>query len=244
MLSLQLADKWRNQAICCCTEPAQNRHRTAQNSRPPPQHPFTYTPFSPKVAPKRATQPPAPRINSTKSFLRKTKEKNKTDSPTTSKWQIGLFLWQKAARREPERSAASAKRAVTPHRQVQGRSPWRAFGDFPRDGKVTRGGGAERPLMGVWGPPAPTSGSEEPSLTTCSRGAAPLASVAAGATSPAQTPGTWSAAPTNRGYAGPPAPAPSPSAVERFPPDTKKTIFIHKFMLYCFCQKSYSPQFR
>ena len=171
MLSLQLADKWRNQAICCCTEPAQNRHRTAQNSRPPPQHPFTYTPFSPKVAPKRATQPPAPRINSTKSFLRKTKEKNKTDSPTTSKWQIGLFLWQKAARREPERSAASAKRAVTPHRQVQGRSPWRAFGDFPRDGKVTRGGGAERPLMGVWGPPAPTSGSEEPSQTTCSRGA-------------------------------------------------------------------------
>ena len=30
----------------------------------------------------------------------------------------------------------------------KGRSPWRAFGDFPRDGKVTRGGGAERPLMG------------------------------------------------------------------------------------------------
>ena len=43
----------------------------------------------------------------------------------------------------------------------KGRSPWRAFGDFPRDGKVTRGGGAERPLMGVWGPPAPTSGSAE-----------------------------------------------------------------------------------
>ena len=176
MLSLQLADKWRNQAICCCTEPAQNRHRTAQNSRPPPQHPFTYTPFSPKVAPKRATQPPAPRINSTKSFLRKTKEKNKTDSPTTSKWQIGLFLWQKAARREPERSAASAKRAVTPHRQVQGRSPWRAFGDFPRDGKVTRGGGAERPhkgrsaedgaqpllASGQQGPKAPAKGPASP----------------------------------------------------------------------------------
>ena len=26
--------------------------------------------------------------------------------------------------------------------------PWRAFGDFPRDGKVTRGGGAERPPGG------------------------------------------------------------------------------------------------
>ena len=127
VLSLQLANKWRNQAICCCTEPAQNRHRTAQNSRPPPQHPFTYTPFSPKVAPKRATQPPAPRINSTKSFLRKTKEKNKTDSPTTSKWQIGLFLWHKPARREPERSAASAKRAVTPHRGSRGAAPARLW---------------------------------------------------------------------------------------------------------------------
>ena len=30
----------------------------------------------------------------------------------------------------------------------KGRSPWRAFGDFPRDGKVTRGGGAERPHKG------------------------------------------------------------------------------------------------
>ena len=244
MLSLQLADKWRNQAICCCTEPAQNRHRTAQNSRPPPQHPFTYTPFSPKVAPKRATQPPAPRINSTKSFLRKTKEKNKTDSPTTSKWQIGLFLWQKAARREPERSAASAKRAVTPHRQVQGRSPWRAFGDFPRDGKVTRGGGAERPLMGVGGPPAPTSGSEEPRLTTCSRGAAPLASVAAGATSPAQTPGRGAERLQIVGTQGPPPLHHPPPLSKDSPLIQKRTIFIHKFMLYCFCQKSYSPQFR
>ena len=44
--------------------------------------------------------------------LMKPKEKNKTDLPISSKWQIGLFLWQKVARREPERSAASAKRAV------------------------------------------------------------------------------------------------------------------------------------
>ena len=29
----------------------------------------------------------------------------------------------------------------------KGHSPWRAFGDFPRDGKVTRGGGAERPPL-------------------------------------------------------------------------------------------------
>ena len=31
----------------------------------------------------------------------------------------------------------------------KGRSPWRAFGDFPRVGKVTRGGGAERPHWGA-----------------------------------------------------------------------------------------------
>ena len=33
----------------------------------------------------------------------------------------------------------------------KGRSPWRAFGDFLRDGKVTRGGGAERPPHGGCG---------------------------------------------------------------------------------------------
>ena len=208
-------------ALSCGLLDAQELHKTCTNCTELPLAPH-HTPspiprIAPKVAPKRATQPPAPRINSTKSFLRKTKEKNKTDSPTTSKWQIGLFLWQKAARREPERSAASAKRAVTPHRQVQGRSPWRAFGDFPRDGKVTRGGGAERPLMGVWGPPAPTSGSEEPRLTTCSRGAAPLASVAAGATSPAQTPGRGAQRPQIVGTQGP-RPCTIPLRCRKIPP--------------------------
>ena len=57
----------------------------------------------------------------------------------------------------------------------KGRSPWRAFGDFPRDGKVTRGGGAERPLMGVWGPPAPTSGSRSQVWRLAPEGAQPLA---------------------------------------------------------------------
>ena len=36
----------------------------------------------------------------------------KTHFPTNPKWQIGLGLWQKVARRETERSAASAKRAA------------------------------------------------------------------------------------------------------------------------------------
>ena len=160
MLSLQLADKWRNQAICCCTEPAQNRHRTAQNSRPPPQHPFTYTPFSPKVAPKRATQPPAPRINSTKSFLRKTKEKNKTDSPTTSKWQIGLFLGQKAARREPEGSAAGGKRGVTPHGGARGAAPGAPLVTFPATGKSPGVEGRSAPSWGCGGLHPPLRGAK------------------------------------------------------------------------------------
>ena len=48
-------------------------------------------------------------------------------------------------------AAGGAKR---PPQQVQGRSPWRAFGDFPRDGKVTRvQGGA--PALEEQGLPAP-----------------------------------------------------------------------------------------
>ena len=39
-------------------------------------------------------------------------EKKRPICPLSSKWQIGLGLWQKVARRETERSAASAKRAV------------------------------------------------------------------------------------------------------------------------------------
>ncbi len=58
----------------------------------------------------------------------------------------------------------------------KGRSPWRAFGDFPRVGKVTRGGGAERPhkgrsaedgaqpllASGQQGPKAPAKGPASP----------------------------------------------------------------------------------
>ena len=59
--------------------------------------------------------PAEPRIENRECSLDETRGKNKTDLPTISKWQIGLFLWQKVARREPERSAASAARAVTLH---------------------------------------------------------------------------------------------------------------------------------
>ena len=105
----------------------------------------------------------------------KPEEKNKTDLPTNSKWQIGLVLWQKVARRETERSAASAKRAVrdgysfqfnracAPSLEpdcvrfpkfcwnlegVQNRRFWHAFGDFRRETKVTRGLGRSAQIRG------------------------------------------------------------------------------------------------
>ena len=123
----------------------------------------------PKVAPKRATKTPAPRINSRIFFLVKAKGNNKGRFAHHLKVANRSFS---VAETSPARCAASAARAETLHRQVQGRSPWRAFGDFPRDGKVTRGGGAERPLMGVWGPPAPTSGSRSQVWRLAPRGGA------------------------------------------------------------------------
>ena len=93
-------------------------------------------------------------------------EENKTDLPTTPKWQIGLFLWQKVARRETERSASSAKRAAATHWGIpKGAALGAPLVTFPASGKSP----------GVEGRSART-GEQAPSLTTCSRGAAPLAS--------------------------------------------------------------------
>ncbi len=76
---------------------------------------------------------------------------NKTDLPTSSKWQIGLFLWQKVARRETERSAASAKRAVTTHRGIpKGTALGAPLVTFPATGK-SPGCRAERLHRGCWG---------------------------------------------------------------------------------------------
>ena len=84
-------------------------------------------------------------------------------------------MWQKVARREPERSEREKGGDHAPG-DSKGRSPWRAFGDFPRVGKVTRGGGAERPhkgrsaedgaqpllASGQQGPKAPAKGPASP----------------------------------------------------------------------------------
>ena len=71
----------------------------------------------------------------------------------------------------------------------KGHSPWRAFGDFPRDGKVTRGGGAERPPSGDRSQVCRLAPGAQPPLGECRR-AAPLvhpsqrAGATAGATAP------------------------------------------------------------
>ena len=78
-----------------------------------------------------------PRIDSRECFFVGTEGKNKTDLLTNSKWQIGLFLWLKVARVQAKRSTKEGGNFAPG--DSKGRSPWRAFGDFPRDGKVTRG---------------------------------------------------------------------------------------------------------
>ena len=71
--------------------------------------------------------------------------------PLFSKWQIGLGWRQKVARREPERSAASAKRAVTTHRGIpKGTALGVSLPTFST--RESRPGfGAERPKGGCWG---------------------------------------------------------------------------------------------
>ena len=64
----------------------------------------------------------------------------KTDLPTRSKWQIGLLLWLKALFGGCGNAAGGT---TCPPRGSRG-APWRIFGDFLFEKKVTRGrrGGA------------------------------------------------------------------------------------------------------
>ena len=83
-------------------------------------------------------------------------EENKTDLPTTPKWQIGLFLWQKVARRETERSAASAKRAATTHRGIpKGAALGAPLVTFPASGKSPGVEGRSALPMGAVGAGGP-----------------------------------------------------------------------------------------
>ena len=84
------------------------------------------------------------------------KKKNKTDLPTNPKWQIGLVLWQKVARRETERSAASAKRAETTHRGIpKGAALGAPLVTFPATGKSPGVEGRSALPMGAVGAGGP-----------------------------------------------------------------------------------------
>ena len=84
-----------------CTKPAQNCTELPPAASPP----FTYTPNPPKSCTQtcnRTAPAVLPRHGLTAEYFSwsKPKETTKTGVPTTSKWQIGLFLWQKPARRD------------------------------------------------------------------------------------------------------------------------------------------------
>ena len=94
----------------------------------------------------RNKTPAVPRIDSRECFPDGTEGKNKTDLPSNLKWQIGLFLWLRVARVQAKRSTNEGGKFAPG--DSKGRSPWRAFGDFPRDGKVTRGAGRSACIKG------------------------------------------------------------------------------------------------
>ena len=104
----------------------------------------------------------------------KTRGEKKTDLPTQLKVANRSFVVAESspARDGAQRSEREKGGGHAPG-DSKGRSPWRAFGDFPRDGKVTRVQGG-----------APASG-------------------VAGATSPAKTPGARGGAPSARQAVGP-----------------------------------------
>ena len=76
----------------------------------------------------------------------KTRGEKKTDLPTQLKVaNRSIFVAEGSPARVGTKWSEREKGGVHAPGDSKGHSPWRAFGDFPRVGKVTRGGGAERP---------------------------------------------------------------------------------------------------
>ena len=125
-------------SLCClCTYPA-----TPISNRPPAmcgQH-------EPPV------RPAAPRFESRRCDLCQSWGEDEPDSLRYLKVanRSGSEVEGSPARAEAQRSEREKGGDFVPG-DSKGRSPWRAFGDFLRDGKVTRGGGAERPPHGGCG---------------------------------------------------------------------------------------------
>ena len=132
----------------------------------PPQNPLHLYPESPqKLHPN--VQLNAPRHGLTAEYFSwsKPKETTRPICPPSQSGNRSIFV----AQTSPARCVSEREKGgnFAPE-DSKGRSPWRAFGDFPRDGKVTRGGGAERPPpWGLWG--------RSPHFGECRGGASPLA---------------------------------------------------------------------
>ena len=105
--------------------------------------------------------PAAPRPESRRCALCQSRGEKKTDLLTHLKVEnrSGSVAEGSPARDGAQRSEREKGGDSAPG-DSKGRSPWRAFGDFPRDGKVTRGrrGGAPSPrgcggVPPLWGAP-------------------------------------------------------------------------------------------
>ncbi len=96
--------------------------------------------------------PPAPRFESSGCFLHGAFGERNANCPHHLKVANPARLVPLPPIEGVRLAAGGAKR---PPQQVQGRSPWRAFGDFPRDGKVTRGAGRSARISWAAGAPAP-----------------------------------------------------------------------------------------
>ena len=92
----------------------------------------------------------------------KPKETTKTDLPTISKWQIGLFLWQKPARRDAQRAQQGRKPCTG---RSRGAAPGAPLVTFPATGKSPGVEGRSAPSWGC--------GGLQPPLRGVQRGSAP-----------------------------------------------------------------------
>ena len=124
-----------------------------------------------------ASHPPSHGLKAESVPSMKPEEKTRPICPLSSKWQIGLGLWQKVARHETERSAASAKRAATTHRGIpKGTALGAPLVTFPATGK-SPGCRAERLHQGSQGLPAPHKlpgrGAERPLMGRSAEDGAP-----------------------------------------------------------------------
>ena len=101
----------------------------------------------PKVASKRATKTPEPRINSRIFLFVKAQGDGASNSPHHLK--VANPSASVPHTLSGGNGACAVGGMIMPPNGVQGQRPWHAFGSFRRETKGTRGRGAERPLWGA-----------------------------------------------------------------------------------------------